>query len=69
VDLTIVPNLPEVLAQYPEQVKFLKDNGLIDADYRLTDDGCLFGEEIAYMFYPAKAKAAQASAAARAEQA
>jgi oxygen-independent coproporphyrinogen-3 oxidase len=56
VDLTIVPNLPEVLVQYPAQVKFLKDNGLIDADYHLTDDGCLFGEEIAYMFYPAKAK-------------
>lgn len=64
VDLTVVPNLPEVLAQYPEQVKFLKDNGLIDADYSLTDDGCLFGEEIAYMFYPAKAKAAEMAACA-----
>lgn len=58
VDLTIVPNVPEVLAQYPEQVKFLQENGLIDSQYRLTDDGCLFGEEIAYMFYPAKAKIA-----------
>lgn len=62
VDLTIVPNLPEVLAQYPEQVKFLKDNGLIDGEYRLTDDGCLFGEEIAYMLYPAKATATEKTA-------
>jgi oxygen-independent coproporphyrinogen-3 oxidase len=52
VDYTLVPDAPAVLAQYEREVQFLGEHGLIDEEYRLTDDGCLFGEEVAYMFYP-----------------
>ncbi len=52
VDYTLVPDAPAVLSQYRSEVQFLQENGLVDSKYRLTDDGCLFGEEIAYMFYP-----------------
>lgn len=52
VDYTLVPDAPVVLERYEKEIKFLKENGLIDNEYRLTDDGCLFGEEVAYMFYP-----------------
>lgn len=52
VDYTLVPDAPAVLAQYGKEISFLKNNGLIDVQYRLTDDGCLFGEEVAYLFYP-----------------
>lgn len=55
VDHTLVPNAPEVLSQFNVQIDFLLKNGLIDEKFNLTDDGCLFGEEIAYMFYPDKA--------------
>jgi hypothetical protein len=33
-----------------------KENKLIDNELRLTDDGCLFGEEITYLFYPENVK-------------
>ena len=52
VDYTLVPDAPAVLAKYEREVQFLREYGLIDEEYRLTDDGCLFGEEVAYMFYP-----------------
>jgi coproporphyrinogen III oxidase-like Fe-S oxidoreductase len=52
VDYTLVPDAPAVLAQYEKEVGFLGKHGLIDERSRLTDDGCLFGEETAYMFYP-----------------
>ena len=55
VDHTLVPDVPAVLAQYEKEVHFLKENGLLNDGYRLTDDGCLFGEEIAYLFYPPRA--------------
>ena len=52
VDQTVVPEAPSVLAQYWEQIDYLKKKNLVDENYKLTNDGCLFGEEIAYMFYP-----------------
>ena len=52
VDHTLIPDSPTVLAQYGKEVRFLRENGLIDTECRLTDDGCLFGEEVTYMFYP-----------------
>lgn len=52
VDYSLVPNAEDVLAQYPDLIKYLKENKLLDNELRLTDDGCLFGEEITYQFYP-----------------
>lgn len=56
VDYSLVPDAEDVLAQYPELIKYLKENKLIDHELRLTDDGCLFGEEITYQFYPENVK-------------
>jgi coproporphyrinogen III oxidase-like Fe-S oxidoreductase len=52
VDYSLVPNADDVLLQYPELINYLKINKLIDDKLELTEDGCLFGEEITYLFYP-----------------
>lgn len=52
VDYSLVPNAEDVLLQYPDLIKYLRNNNLIDEKLELTEDGCLFGEEITYLFYP-----------------
>jgi len=52
VDYSLVPNAEDVLLQYPYLIKYLRNNNLIDEKLELTEDGCLFGEEITYLFYP-----------------
>jgi oxygen-independent coproporphyrinogen-3 oxidase len=56
VDYSLVPNAEDVLLQYLDLIKYLKNNNLIDEKLELTEDGCLFGEEITYLFYPAYVK-------------
>lgn len=55
VDYKLVPSNKDILSQYKKEIKYLTKNNLIDKEYQLTNEGCLFGEEIAYMFYPQKA--------------
>jgi oxygen-independent coproporphyrinogen-3 oxidase len=52
IDTTTVPNRTDVTKQYGDQIKYLQTNGLLLEDFELTDDGCLFGEEVVYSFYP-----------------
>jgi len=52
VDTTGLPTDKDVFDQYENQIKFMQRNGLMDGDLKLTDDGCLFGEEVVYSFYP-----------------
>jgi len=56
VDKKLIPCMPDVFLQYQKQIEFLSTNGLIDNNYNLTDDGCLFYEEILYMLYPPLSK-------------
>jgi oxygen-independent coproporphyrinogen-3 oxidase len=55
VDTTSVPDDPEILARYQKEMELLVSLRLLDAARRLTDDGCLFGEETTYLFYPSAA--------------
>lgn len=52
VDNLHVPDNFDIRIKYSKQLDFLKKNKLIDENGKLTDDGCLFGEEIACLFFP-----------------
>lgn len=52
IDTTTVPNRADVTEQYGDQIRYLQANGLLSEDFELTDNGCLFGEEVIYSFYP-----------------
>jgi coproporphyrinogen III oxidase-like Fe-S oxidoreductase len=52
VDYCTFPGDPVVQQRYSRQLGFLRKYGLLDEDNNFTDDGCLFGEELGYMFYP-----------------
>ena len=54
IDTTTIPNRKDVRNQYKSQIRFLQDKGLLDDKLRLTDNGCLLGEELVYSFYPEK---------------
>lgn len=54
VDNVSIPRDPEVTDMFGDRIQFLRKHGLIDEDWRLTDDGCLFGEEVVYLFYPGR---------------
>lgn len=52
VDNTAVPDAAEIRAKYRPQIGFLQDKGLLDSNLKLTEEGCLYGEEVVYLFYP-----------------
>lgn len=52
IDTTTVPNTEDVINQYKQQIEVLKKAGILTDNLELTDDGCLFGEEVVYSFYP-----------------
>lgn len=52
IDTTTIPNRADVTEQYGDQIRYLQTNGLLSEDFELTDNGCLFGEEVVYSFYP-----------------
>lgn len=54
IDTTTVPNREDVIGQYKSEIEYLQKSGLLSPNFELTDDGCLFGEEVVYSFYPKK---------------